>query len=86
MASYDFALMGLIDPIDPEAYGSEIARLKRCRSVRDLERLATAGWLSDAGRDPRLKLIRHGSGTFLVVAYDKDGWSTRVSQADFPRR
>jgi hypothetical protein len=85
-----FSIDPLVTPLDATKHAREIARLRQCRSVADLDNLAREGWLiSDplpgAGRagsdprDPRLKLIRHGSGTFMVVEY-VDGWSKRLSQ------
>lgn len=75
----------LVAPLDAARHAAEVARLRACRSTKDLDVIVQqGGWLSDSPRDPRLKLVKHGSGTFLVVSY-KDGWSTRLSQAPFPR-
>ncbi len=73
--------------LDPVRHAVELQTLRSCRHVEDLERLAATdgGWLTPGRRDPRLKLVRHGTGTFLVVQYD-DGWSTTISQAPFRRR
>ena len=65
--------------LDPKAHASEIARLRGCRSLADLEALAREGWLTAATTGVRLRLVRHGSGTFLVVSYD-DGWTKTLSQ------
>lgn len=80
-------LSQLIAPLDPETQEDELRKLQSCRRLEDLEWLAAndGGWLSPRRRDPRLKLVRHGTGTFLVVQYD-DGWSKTVSQAPFRRR
>ena len=51
----------------------------------DLEDLARDGWLTPGSTDPRLKLVKHGSGTYLILSY-KDGWGTTLVQADFWRR
>jgi hypothetical protein len=72
----------LVRPMDPSRWDAEIKRLRSCRSVGDLDRVAKEGWLSSNPIEPRLKLVKHGSGTFLVVEY-KDGWSTRVSMQPF---
>jgi len=87
MADFDQALQTLVQPLDAATHAAERDRLERCRGPGDLERLvASGGWLSPAGTDPRLKLIKHGAGTYLVVAYDPDGWSTRLSMADVHSR
>lgn len=65
--------------LDPAKHASELARLRGCRSLGDLEGLARDGWLTAAAGGERLRLVRHGSGTFLVVAYD-DGWTRTLSQ------
>lgn len=79
------SLAALIATMDPAAHAVEIGRLKACKSVRDLERLANDAWLSTHTKDPRLKLVRHNSGTYLVVQY-VDGWSSRIGQQDFVSR
>ena len=85
MANFTFHLTHLIDPMDPQKYPTEIRRLKQCRSVADLYALAASGgWLTPGTRDPRLKLVRHNSGTYLVVLYE-DGWTTRISMEPFPQ-
>jgi hypothetical protein len=71
-------LADLVRQIDAGRWPDEVARLQRVRSLAELESMARDGWLSTGTRDPRLKLVRHGSGTFLVVKYE-DGWSTRVA-------
>lgn len=85
MAAFGFHLDRLIDGLDPAKHSVEIARLRRCRSVDELQRLADdGGWLTPGSRDPRLKLVRHNSGTYLVVTY-QDGWTTRLAMEPFPR-
>ncbi len=76
--SFQADLAALVGQIDSTHWPDEVQRLKGIRSLRDLEMLAQDGWISTGSRDPRLKLVRHGSGTFLVVKY-VDGWSTRVA-------
>lgn len=71
-------LAELVRQIDSTRWPDEVKRLKAVRSLRELESMALNGWISTTPRDPRLKLVRHGSGTFLVVKYE-DGWSTRVA-------
>lgn len=71
-------LEALVGQLDATRWPDEVEKLKRVRSLRELEALAKDGWLSRGTRDPRLKLVRHSSGTFLVVQYD-DGWSTRLA-------
>lgn len=80
MPSVDERVRTLLRPLDPERHAAEIAKLRACRAVADLERLARDGWLTGPGPGPRLKLVRHGSGLFLVVEY-VDGWSKTLSQA-----
>lgn len=76
----------LVAPLDPAGHAAEIARLRACRTTADLDAVvAQGGWLTAGTRDPRLKLVKHGSGTFLVVRYE-DGWSTRLSMAPFRER
>ena len=85
MADFGFHLDRLIDGLDPAKHAVEIRELRRCRSVDDLQRKADqGGWLTPGTRDPRLKLIRHNSGTYLVVTYT-DGWTTRLSMEPFPK-
>ncbi|MCB9668131.1 MAG: hypothetical protein H6736_21555 [Alphaproteobacteria bacterium] len=85
MFSSDLAT--LCAKLDPVRHAGELKKLQSCRRVEDLEWLAEneGGWLSEPRRGPRLKLVRHGTGTFLVVQYD-DGWSTTISQAPFRKR
>lgn len=80
-------LATLCAKLDGRQHAEELKKLQRCRRVEDLEHLAAqdGGWLTRGTRDPRLKLVRHGTGTFLVVQYD-DGWSTTISQAPFRKR
>ncbi len=85
LTPYRAALDRLIEPLDPEKHAVEKARLLQCKSARDLERLATegGGWLNPSTQEPRLKLVKHASGTYLVVSY-VDGWSTRISMEPIP--
>lgn len=80
-------LAQLVAKMDSATHAAERALLESCRRVEDLEWLAenNGGWLTKGSKDPRLKLVRHGTGTFLVVSYN-DGWSTTVSQAPFKKR
>lgn len=80
-------LSALIAPLDPAAHAEEIKKLQSCRQIADLAHLASTdgGWLTARRTDPRLKLVRHGTGTYLVVRYD-DGWSSTLSQAPFRTR
>jgi len=77
-------LVELVGQIDDSEWPEEVALLKRVRSLDELERMASHGWLSKGSRDPRLKLVRHSSGTFLVVKY-VDGWSTRLAMQPMHR-
>lgn len=83
-AGFHTSLERLVGPLDPTHHAQEIARLRSCRTLADLEALARDGWLGPSPREPRLKLVRHGSGTFLVVAYE-GGWSSRLSMEPFAR-
>ena len=86
MPSFDVSIANLIGQIDDDEWPLEVDRLRRVRSKKDLDLIVdTGGWISTKPRDPRLKLVRHNSGTYLVVKY-VDGWSTRVSQQDFSGR
>lgn len=80
--SFAESLKTLLDAVDhPDA----VAALKRCRSPADLDRLAqSGGWLTPQGIQPRVRLVKHGSGTFLLLAYD-EGWGTTLAKADFWR-
>ncbi len=79
------SLQTLIDGLDPVAHADGVAALRKCRRFDDLDALAASGgWISPQGRNPRLRLVKHGSGTFLVLAYD-EGWGTTLVQADFWR-
>lgn len=85
MATFRFNMGVLIDGLDPAKHAVEIQTLERCRSERDLERIVDAGgWLTPGSRDPRIKLVRHLSGTYLVVRYE-DGWTTRLAMQPFGR-
>jgi hypothetical protein len=70
----------LVAGLTPAQHSAEIARLRACRSLPELERLAQEGWLTAEGPRQRLRLVRHGSGTFLVVEYT-DGWTKTLSRA-----
>lgn len=70
----------LIEGLSPAAHPAEIAALRACRALPDLERLAAAGWLTAEGARKRVRLVRHGSGTFLLVEYE-DGWTKTLSRA-----
>ena len=85
MSDFSNRLDQLVQPLDAEKHAFEIARLKKCRSATDLDRVAKdgGGWLTPGTKDPRLKLVKHGTGTFIVVNY-VDGWSSRLSMVDFP--
>jgi len=86
MSSFTRGLDALVAQLDPEAHADEIQVLRRCRSLRDLDRVADAGgWLTGPGPPERLKLIKHRSGTYLVVRYE-EGWSTRLAIQEFARR
>lgn len=86
MARFADALDTLIEGLDPEQHAAEIQRLRRCRSVKDLDALAeeSRGFLTPQGEKVRLRLVKHGTGTFLVLAYE-EGWGTTLSQAPFSR-
>lgn len=84
MARFSQDLEALVAQLDPATHATAMEALRRCRSLRDLERVAQAGWLEPPGQEPRLKLVKHGSGTFIVVQYDQ-GWSTRLAMQPFPR-
>ena len=77
-------LHALLTQLDANAWPTEYQRLRAVRSLAELEQLAAHGWLSNNPKDPRLKLVRHGSGTFLVVKYI-DGWSTRLAMQPMSR-
>jgi len=77
-------LEALVGQIDAGKWPDEVQLLKRVRSLPELEQMAQHGWLSKGSRDPRLKLVRHSSGTFLVVQY-VDGWSTRLAMQPMHR-
>lgn len=78
-ASFADRLAALCAPLDPVKHAAELARLRACRGLPDLDAIARDGWLTAPGPKVRLKLVRHGSGTFLVVSYE-DGWSKTLSQ------
>ncbi len=83
MASFQQSLAELVGPLDPTKHAAELVRLRHCRSLADLAAIAAGdGWLTVAAQKKRLKLVKHGSGTYLVVEYE-DGWSKRVSMALF---
>lgn len=70
----------LVAGLDPAKHAREIAKLRAARALPALEALAREGWLTPEGTPSRLRLVRHGSGTFLVVEYT-DGWTKTLSQA-----
>ena len=72
-------LHALTRPLDPVKHNVEIKRLETAKKLADLEAIAREGWITPGTKDPRLKLVRHGSGTFLVIEYN-DGWSKTMSQ------
>ena len=82
MRPLDRLLRDLCAPLDPVGHDAAIRRLRRARRPADLDALAGA-WPTD-GPGKRLKLVKHGSGTFMVVEYD-DGWTTRLSMAVLQR-
>lgn len=77
-------LKTLVAGLDADQFAEELKLLSSCRQVADLEWLAdnNGGWLTKGRRNPKIKLVKHGTGTFLVVKYD-DGWSTTLSKAPF---
>jgi hypothetical protein len=76
-------LASLMKPLDPVEHAVALSKLTKINTLSELEDLARAGWLMPPSQK-RLKLVRHGSGTFLVVSYE-DGWSTRLSMVPFSR-
>ena len=86
MTEFQRCLAALIAQMDPAVHDAEIQRLRGCRSIRDLDDIAGApgGWLSPHPQPSRLRLVKNGLVTFLVVRYD-DGWTSRVAMQDFPR-
>lgn len=82
--SFRRSLKTLMDGLDPAKHARELKLLKRCRTLDDLDSLGNQ-WLTEGSRDPRLKLVKHHTGTFLVLEF-VDGWGTTLSQADFWRR
>jgi len=84
--SFAAQLAVLLNALDQPEQADGKARLARCRSVRDLDRIAETdlGWLQPASSDPRLRLVKHNSGTFLVLSY-ADGWGTTLVQQGFRR-
>ncbi len=72
----------LVAPLDPVLHAEAVVALRRVRHPADLDRLA-GSWLT-SGRGKRLKLVKHGSGTFMVVEYD-DGWTRRLAMAALER-
>ena len=77
------SLQQLLQPLDPTRHRAAVAALSQCRNRGDLDAIVDGGgWLGPEVQGKRLKLVRHASGTYLVVEYD-DGWSSRLSQAGF---
>lgn len=87
MAGFRDGMDGLVGALDPTRHDVEIKALRRCRSVADLDALAATGggWLTSSEHKVRLRLVKHGSGTFLVLSYD-DGWGTTLVTQPFERR
>lgn len=85
MSSFAMSLKTLIGGLDPDRHAVAVRALRRCRGVADLEQLASdnSGWISES--EPRLRLVKHGSGTFLILEYD-NGWGTTLVQAPFQGR
>jgi hypothetical protein len=85
-ADFSRGIESLVAQMDPVVHSAEIRRLRGCRSIRDLDDIAAAqgGWLSPHPQDPKLRLVKHGLQTFLVVKYE-DGWTSRVGMQDFQR-
>lgn len=79
MAPFDRRLAELLAGLDPAAHAAEIARRRACRALADLDALAVTGWLTPEGARKRVRLVRHGSGTFLLVEYE-DGWTKTLSR------
>lgn len=84
MQPFAASLQTLVAGLDPAAHAHEIALLERCTSTRDLTRLAETdrGFLTPSGPKQRLRLVKHHSGTFLVLSFE-EGWGTTLCQADF---
>ncbi|MEM6930790.1 MAG: hypothetical protein AAF602_27900 [Myxococcota bacterium] len=81
--AFDRALQTLIDGLNPALHQPDIDRLRACRSIADLDAIVDdGGWLGPGEGKKRRKVVRHGSGTYLLVEYD-DGWSSRLAQAAF---
>ena len=85
-SDFRWEVEALIAQMDPALHDAEIRRLRTCRSIRDLDDIAAAagGWLAPHPTEPRLRLVKHGLATFLVVKYE-DGWTSRVGMQDFKR-
>ena len=69
--------------LDDPAYVAALRAIRRCRSRADLDALVDT-WLTPPS-DQRLKLIRHGVGTYMVVRYE-DGWTSRLSMTTWRER
>ena len=69
--------------LDDPAYAAALRAIRRCRSRADLDALVDS-WLTPPG-DARLKLVRHGVGTYMVVRYE-DGWTSRLSMTTWRER
>jgi len=69
--------------LDDPAYASASRAIRRCRTRADLDALVDT-WLTPPS-DQRLKLIRHGVGTYMVVRYE-DGWTSRLSMTTWRDR
>ena len=83
MTDLRIVLRALSEPLDPVRHAQALATLRRIRRPADLDARAGGGLTDGPGK--RLKLVKHGVGTFMVVEYD-DGWTTRLSMAALQRR
>ena len=82
MSGFAKDLKGLCDALDPVRHRHAKAILERVRNRPELVELAQTqdGWLGGPVGSVRVKLVLHGTGTFLVVQYE-DGWSTTLAKA-----
>ena len=71
MASFSDRLATLCGPLDPTRHAAELARLRACRGLPDLDALAREGWLTAPGPKVRLKLVRQGLREVLGNGDDK---------------
>lgn len=75
-------LRALLAQLDPQEHAPAIRILERCKGQCQMEDIARIGWLEPENKEGRLRLVKHGSGTFLVVRY-VDGWTNRVAMQLF---